>query len=61
MLIVHGDRDQVVPIAQGKELFDLANEPKTLFEVKGGSHGNSLARDEGAYRKHMLAWLEGVM
>ena len=61
LLVVHGDRDQVVPIAQGKELFELANEPKTLFEVKGGSHGDSLARDEGAYRKRMLAWLEGVM
>ena len=61
LLIVHGDRDQVVPVVQGKELFELANEPKTLFEVKGGSHGNSLARDEGAYRKRMLAWLDAVM
>lgn len=61
LLVVHGDQDQVVPIAQGKELFELANEPKTLFEVKGGTHGNSLARDQGAYRKRMLAWLEEVM
>lgn len=61
LLVVHGDQDQVVPIAQGKELFELANEPKTLFEVKGGSHGNSLARDQGAYRKRMLAWLDEVM
>lgn len=61
LLVVHGDRDQVVPIAQGKELFELANKPKTLFEVKGGSHGDSLARDQGAYRKRMLAWLDGVM
>jgi len=61
LLVVHGDSDQVVPFAQGKELFDLANEPKTLFEVKGGSHGDSLARDQGAYRKRMLTWLKGVM
>lgn len=61
LLVIHGDMDQVVPLSQGRELFALANEPKTLFEVKGGSHGDSLSRDQGAYRKRMLAWLEGVM
>ncbi|MFD2256798.1 alpha/beta hydrolase [Luteolibacter algae] len=60
LLVIHGDRDEVVPLSQGKTLFNLANEPKTLFEVKGGSHGNSLALDSGAYRKRMLEWLEGI-
>ncbi|MDP4624646.1 MAG: alpha/beta fold hydrolase [Akkermansiaceae bacterium] len=61
LLVIHGDKDQVVPLAQGKELFELANEPKTMFEVKGGTHGDSLARDGGAYRKRMLLWLDEVM
>lgn len=61
MLVIHGDHDEVVPFSQGKELYELANEPKTFFEVPNGSHGNSLARDSGAYRKRMLAWLDGVM
>ena len=61
VLVIHGDRDEVVPFSQGKQLFDLANEPKTLFEVKDGSHGDSLARNNGAYRKRMLEWLDGVM
>ncbi len=61
LLVVHGDLDQVVPIDQGKQLFELANEPKTLFEVKKGHHGDSLARENGAYRKRMLEWLDGVM
>ena len=61
VLVIHGDHDEVVPFIQGKQLFDLANEPKTFFEVKDGSHGNSLARDNGAYRIRMLDWLEGVM
>jgi fermentation-respiration switch protein FrsA (DUF1100 family) len=61
LLVVHGDLDQVVPVAQGKQLFELANEPKTLFEVKKGHHGDSLARENGAYRKRMLEWLDGVM
>lgn len=61
LLVIHGDRDLVVPVSQGKELFRLANEPKTLFEVKDGGHGDSLARQNGAYRKRMLEWLDGVM
>jgi hypothetical protein len=61
ILVIHGHRDEVVPFSQGKQLFDLANEPKTFFDVQEGHHGDSLSRDSGAYRKRMLAWLDGVM
>lgn len=61
LLVVHGQKDQVVPFAQGQQLFDLANEPKTLFDVKDGSHGDSLSRDAGSYRKKMLKWLDEIM
>lgn len=61
MLVVHGKRDEVVPFSQGKQLYDLANKPKTFFEVTEGNHGNSLSRDNGAYRKRLLKWLEDVM
>jgi hypothetical protein len=57
LLVVHGARDPVVPVAQGRELYRAAGEPKTLFEVKEAGHGDALARDGGAYRKRVLAWL----
>lgn len=57
LLIVHGDLDEVVPVAEGKVLFEKARQPKTFFEVKTGRHGDSLSRNDGAYRKKMLAWL----
>lgn len=60
LLVVHGQKDQIVPFSQGKQLFDLANEPKTFFEVKEGTHGDALSRDKGEYRKKMLAWLDSV-
>jgi hypothetical protein len=59
LLVVHGTRDEVVPVEQGRLLFERARQPKTFFEVKGGGHGDSLARDGGAFRKRMLAWLAG--
>jgi len=57
LLIVHGTNDEVVPFAQGRQLFEAAHEPKTMFAVKGGHHGDSLLRNEGAYRKKLLEWL----
>lgn len=61
LLVVHGTNDEVVPVSQGKQLFEAAGEPKTLFEVKSGRHGTALSRDDGEYRKKMLIWLDGVM
>jgi uncharacterized protein len=59
LLVVHGTRDEVVPVSQGRQLFETAKEPKTLFEVKAGRHGDSLSRDDGAFRKRLLDWLAG--
>ena len=61
LLVVHGEADEVVPFSQGNQLFNLTNQPKTFFKVKNGSHGDSLSRNGGAYRKKLLLWLDGVM
>ena len=57
LLIVHGEKDEVVPISEGRVLFEAAHEPKTFFAVKSGHHGDSLSRDNGEFRKRMLEWL----
>ena len=38
VLMVHGEEDDVIPIASAKRLFELANEPKTFGSVPGGNH-----------------------
>jgi uncharacterized protein len=38
MLVIHGDRDDIVPYALGKKLFDAAHEPKRLLTLKGAGH-----------------------
>ena len=38
LLVLHGERDQVVPIALGERLFALANEPKRLVRFPAGTH-----------------------
>lgn len=38
LLIVHGARDQTIPIAFGERLFALAHEPKQFVRTPGGGH-----------------------
>ncbi len=58
LLVIHGTADGVVPFAQGTELFAAAREPKTLFAVQGGGHGNALIVNNNEYRKKLLQWLD---
>jgi uncharacterized protein len=40
LLILHGGRDPIVPIAYGERLFALANEPKRFVRFLEGEHEN---------------------
>ncbi|WP_413168265.1 alpha/beta hydrolase [Capilliphycus salinus ALCB114379] len=42
VLIMHGDRDQVIPFWHGEKLYAKANEPKMSFWVEGADHNNVL-------------------
>lgn len=61
LLIIHGAEDRVVPLDQGKKLFEKAKQPKTFYNISGGSHTDALARNHGEYRKKMLKWLDDVL
>ena len=38
LLVVHGDRDVLIPVEFGKRLFAAANEPKEMEVIKGYGH-----------------------
>jgi fermentation-respiration switch protein FrsA (DUF1100 family) len=40
LLILHGERDPVIPVAMGRELLRLANEPKRLVTFPLAGHSN---------------------
>ena len=40
VLVVHGDRDEVIPASQGRKLFEAAPEPKRLQVVEGAGHND---------------------
>ncbi len=40
-LILHGDRDELVPVSHGRLLFELASPPKRFFVFPGASHNDT--------------------
>lgn len=40
LLIIHGVRDRIVPVAMGRRLFAAASQPKEMIEIPQGSHCN---------------------
>jgi uncharacterized protein len=41
LLVLHGDRDEIVPFEHGKIVFDAAPEPKTFFTIAGAAHNDT--------------------
>jgi uncharacterized protein len=50
LLVVHGSNDSVIKPALGRKLFEAAAEPKRFVLVDGGSHHNTNAVGQAAYR-----------
>lgn len=49
VLMLHGDRDSVIPFALGRELFDQVTAPKEFVVIPGGDHNDAVAPDPSAY------------
>ena len=43
VLILHGNKDKVVPMKEGRKVFDAANDPKVWQYYAGGTHANLIS------------------
>ena len=41
LMVVHGDRDEMIPISAAWKLFDAANAPKRFYTIEGAMHNNT--------------------
>jgi fermentation-respiration switch protein FrsA (DUF1100 family) len=41
LLMLHGDRDRIVPMSQGQAVFDAAPEPKSWHTISGAGHNDT--------------------
>jgi fermentation-respiration switch protein FrsA (DUF1100 family) len=58
VLVVHGSRDELIPVALGRALFDAAAEPKEWYEVEGAGHNDLPFVGGRAYVERVHAFLE---
>jgi uncharacterized protein len=54
VLVFHGDQDTLIPIAQGRQLFERIPGPKEFVETRGAAHVQSYAVMGGAYETRVV-------
>ena len=60
LLILHGDRDEVVPYRQGRALFEAANPPKRFYTLRGAGHNNSYRVGGEGYFEAIKTFLDAL-
>ncbi|TAJ91377.1 alpha/beta hydrolase [bacterium] len=41
LFVLHGDKDEVVPLEQGKKVFEAAPQPKEFYTIRGAHHNDT--------------------
>ena len=49
ILVLHGDKDEVVPFEQGKRVFETASQPKEFYAIRGAHHNDTYIVGGDAY------------
>ena len=60
LLVLHGDRDEVVPFTQGKMVFDAAPEPKRFFTIAGARHNDTYLIGGEPYFQQLQSFIDWV-
>jgi fermentation-respiration switch protein FrsA (DUF1100 family) len=59
-LILHGDRDEIVPLAHAVRLFELARPPKRFYLIRGAGHNDTYLTGGEAYLREWEEFLSGI-
>nr|WP_249745377.1 alpha/beta hydrolase [Mesobacillus boroniphilus] len=61
LLIIHGDKDALVPTEMGKRIFEKANSDKELWIVPGAGHTEAYTIAEQEYQEKLKAfWTKAI-
>lgn len=60
LLIMHGDRDEVIPFDLGRALFDAAPEPKSFWAIPGAGHNDIIQAAGLAYRDRLRGFYQSL-
>jgi fermentation-respiration switch protein FrsA (DUF1100 family) len=60
LLVLHGDRDEVVPFKSGRKLFEVANEPKQFYAIEDAGHNDTVLVGGREYFQALREFVESL-
>lgn len=60
-LIIHGDKDDIIPLELGRQVFDAAKPPKSFYVIKGADHNNTYYFGGTAYFDRFAEFCEAAI
>ena len=60
VLILHGDRDDIVPISQARKLYEAAREPKSFYTISGAAHNDTYITGGEPYFDALKVFLDSL-
>ena len=60
LLVLHGDRDEIVPFAQGRQVFEAAPGPKRFYAIPQARHNDTYVAGGEAYWAVWREFLDGL-
>ena len=60
LLVLHGDRDEVIPYEHGKRVFAAATGPKDFYAIHGAGHNDTYIVGGDAYFQRLRSFIETV-
>ena len=58
IMIMHGDRDEIIPLDMGRTLFEAAGEPKRFYTIEGAGHNDTYLVSRGTYFEVLRSFLQ---
>ncbi len=60
LLVLHGDRDEVVPFKGGRKLFEAASEPKQFYTIEDAGHNDTYLAGGREYFQALRGFMESL-
>jgi uncharacterized protein len=60
LLVLHGDRDEIIPFAQGELVFDAAPQPKKFYRIAGAGHNDTYIVGGNRYFQELKNFIDST-
>ena len=61
VMVLHGDRDEIVPFSMSRELFDAVKGPKRIYTIEGAGHNDTYHVGGPAYFEALREFVDEVI